>query len=59
MDGASGAVAESVAWVFGASQSCGLRVCPLAESLARGWVDLTRRASTQAKSSPASAEWSQ
>ena len=56
MDGASGAVAESVAWVFGASQSCGLRVCPLAESLARGWVDFTRRASTQAKSSPASAE---
>ena len=35
---------------LGASQSCGLRVCPLAESLARGRVNFTRRASTQAKS---------
>ena len=32
---------------------------PLAESLAMGRVNFTRRASKQAKSSPASAEWSQ
>ena len=39
-----------------------LLVCgsfPLAESLARGRVYFTRRASKQAESSPASAEWSQ
>jgi hypothetical protein len=44
--GASVAVAEPVAWGLGASQSYGLRVCPLAGSLARGRVDFTRRAST-------------
>jgi hypothetical protein len=39
-DWASAAVAEPVAWGLGASQSCGLRVCPLAESLARWRVEL-------------------
>jgi hypothetical protein len=42
MDGASGAVAEPVARVPGVSQSCGLRVCPLAGSLARGRVKFRR-----------------
>jgi hypothetical protein len=50
--GRNAAVAEPVAWGLGASQSSGLRFCPLAGSLARGRVDFTRRASTQAKSSP-------
>ena len=39
---ASAAVAEPVARVPGASQSCGLRVCPLAGSLARGRVKFRR-----------------
>ena len=51
MDGASEAVAEPVARVPGASQSYGLRVCPLAGSLARGVGEIqARRASTQAQS---------
>lgn len=44
--GRNAAVAEPVAWGLGASQSSGLRFCPLAGSLARGRVDFTRRAST-------------
>jgi hypothetical protein len=41
------------AGVFGASQSFGLRVCPLAESLARGRVQFQRDGtSTQAERRP-------
>jgi hypothetical protein len=59
MDGASAAVAEPVAWGLGQASLSACGSFPLAESLARGRVDFTRRASTQAESSPASAEWSQ
>ena len=50
--GRNAAVAEPVAWGFGAGQSLRLAVCPLAVSLAGGRVDFTRRASTQAELSP-------
>ena len=60
MDGASAAVAEPVVRV-----TCGKPVFRLAglshwrKVWRGGWVDFTRRESTQAESSPASAEWSQ
>ena len=52
MDGMSAAVAEPVAWGLGASQSFGLRVFPAGRKSGAGRVDFTRRASTQAESSP-------